>query len=314
MSHSEGVSLWQARGHLGPEQRLRVECVYVYLVLPREVRVESPCVLWSTCVSVLHRDAYQDNQWTQWGALFRMLEGASRACTAPVLRLSFLALHRSSDTGSVPVTHLRRLGERKTCLEGTPSKRERQTNLPSAPKGSPTWQGWRTAFPHRRGRTEVWAPSLRASHSAPASQTLLLWRRPTLSLAGGVASVWFWSFAVRGPPVPRCWAEHPQEKTVHSERLEGNLTRQTRLSKRQIAHVTPSPPVSLPKLVARCQTMQLVTVLFSDETRRCGSWEKGARFFLQNLLQDTTSGSQILVQWSPSLQVTSYNPLWLEPD
>ena len=65
MSHGEGVSLWQARGHLGPEQRLRVECVYVYLVLPREVRVESPCVLWSTCVSVLHRDAYQDNQWTQ---------------------------------------------------------------------------------------------------------------------------------------------------------------------------------------------------------------------------------------------------------
>ena len=38
MSHSEGVSLQQARGHLGPEQqRLRVECVYVYLVLPHEV-------------------------------------------------------------------------------------------------------------------------------------------------------------------------------------------------------------------------------------------------------------------------------------
>lgn len=42
--------------------------------------------------------------------------------------------------------------------------------------------------------------------------------------------------------------------------------------------------------------MQLVKVLLFDETRRCGSWEKGACSFLQNLLQDTTSGSQILVQ------------------
>ena len=42
--------------------------------------------------------------------------------------------------------------------------------------------------------------------------------------------------------------------------------------------------------------MQVVMVLLFDEKRRCGSWEKGACSFLQNLLQDTTSGSQILVQ------------------
>ena len=96
--------------------------------------------------------------------------------------------------------------------------------------------------------------------------------------------------------MPRCWAEYPQEKMVHFEKLEGNLRKQTCLSKRKIPHVTPSPTVSLPKLVARCQAVQVVMMLLFDEKRRYGSWEKGACSFLQNLLQDTTSGSQILIQ------------------
>ena len=339
-----------------------------------------------------------------------MLEEGSSTCTTPVLHLSFFALHWSSDTGSMPVTYLRKLGERtvwrlhfargrdrqiylvlptatakslQSCptlcdpIDGSPlgypvpgilqartlewvaisfsnawkwkvkgkslshvwllttpwtaaqqappstgfSKQEYWSGVPlpspGLPRAAPTWKGQRKSA-SQLSFTNTAEPKCETTPSAPLplcdSQILLLWRRSILSLVADVGSMWFWRFPVRGAPAPRCWAEYPQEKMVHFEKLERNLRKQTCLSKRKIPHVTPSPTVSLPKLVARCQAVQVVMMLLFDEKRRYGSWEKGACSFLQNLLQDTTSGSQILIQWSPSLQVTSYNPLWLQPD
>ena len=102
---------------------------YVYLILSHKVWVESPCFLWSISVRVLHRDVYQDNQLTLWGTLFQLLEEGSSTCTTPVLHLSFFALHWSSDTGSMPMTYLRKLGERNVWRLHFARGRDRQIYL-----------------------------------------------------------------------------------------------------------------------------------------------------------------------------------------
>ena len=279
--------------------------------------VESPCFLWSISVSVLHRDIYQDNQSTLWGTLFQMLEEGSSTCTTPVLHLSFFALHWSSDTRSMPVTYLRRLGERKNCLEVTPSKRERQTNLPSATKGSPSLKGTAqvcfTAFLYKHSWTKVWDNSL----SAPPTPWL-----PDSPSVEEIHSFLGWWCGIH-VILEICCKRSSSAKMLGwtSPGKNGSLgeagreSQKTNMFKQKAKFpMSHQALLSLPKLAARCQAMQVVMVLLFDEKRRCGSWKKGACSFSQNLLQDTTSGSQILVQWSPSLQVTSYHPLWLEPD
>lgn len=57
-------------------------------------------------------------------------------------------------------------------------------------------------------------------------------------------------FAVRGAPVPRCWAEHPQEKMVHLEKLEGNL-RKTNMFKQKAKFPMSHQPLLFPGLNLR---------------------------------------------------------------